>query len=70
MAIERRYATLKKRHRTLENMIVQEMSRPLPDHMKLQRLKRLKLWVRDEIELFSGLLRSLRRQADGRLGAA
>ena len=70
MAIEHRYETLRRRHRALENKIVSEMGRPLPDHLKLQRLKRLKLRVRDEIELFAGLLRSLRRQADGRLGAA
>lgn len=41
---------LLKRHRDLEVEIAAEMRRPLPDLFVLQRLKRLKLVAKDQIE--------------------
>jgi hypothetical protein len=47
-------ASLKDKHAELENAIELENSRPLPDEMLIQELKRQKLRIKDEITRFSG----------------
>ena len=44
------------KHRMLEARIAAELSRPLPDSLELQRLKRQKLMVKDEIESWERVL--------------
>jgi hypothetical protein len=41
--------SLRSKHAVLERQIVDELHRPLPDHMTLTRLKREKLKIKDEI---------------------
>ena len=42
-------ASLQDKHAELENAIETETSRPLPDEMLIQELKRQKLRIKDEI---------------------
>ena len=49
MHIENRYDALIERHRRIEAKLAAELKRPLPDSLALQRLKREKLLVKDEI---------------------
>jgi len=48
------------KHRKLEAKIAAELSRPLPDSLVLQRLKRQKLLVKDEIESWEKILHIVR----------
>ena len=41
---------LKQRHAELDAKIAEELSRPLPDDMKIQEYKKQKLAVKQEIE--------------------
>jgi len=50
---------LKQRHGQLQEEIDTEMQRPLPDPMIAQRLKRLRLRIKDEIECIAGVLRTV-----------
>jgi hypothetical protein len=50
MAIEARIRELGARHQTLEREIVDEMSRPAADAMRLTELKRQKLRLKEELE--------------------
>ena len=49
MSLEDRLVALKARHSTLEDMIDQELSRPLPDEIELLALKKQKLKIKDEM---------------------
>ncbi len=72
MHIENHYDALIEKHRRIEASLTAEMQRPLPDSLALQRLKRRKLILKDEIESWERLLNAVRikpmRQA-GRLHA-
>ncbi|MDR3425713.1 MAG: DUF465 domain-containing protein [Alphaproteobacteria bacterium] len=50
MALEHRIDSLKKRHARIDEMLRQEELRHGADHLALQRLKSLKLILKDEIE--------------------
>ena len=60
MQLGNRYGALLEKHRTIEAKLAAEMKRPLPDTLVLQRLKRQKLVVRDEIESWERLLNAVR----------
>ena len=49
MSLEERLEALKVRHSTLEDMIQQELSRPLPDEIEIHALKKEKLRIKDEM---------------------
>ncbi|HBT42638.1 MAG: YdcH family protein [Alphaproteobacteria bacterium] len=50
MSLEQRLEALKVRHSTLEDLINQESSRPLPDDIEIHALKKEKLRIKDEME--------------------
>lgn len=52
---------LKQRHGQLQEEIDTEMRRPLPDPLIAQKLKRLRLRIKDEIECIAGVLRTVGR---------
>lgn len=52
-----RLDTLRARHRQLDQQIEQEGGKPAPDTMALQRLKRLRLRAKDEMEALAGVVR-------------
>lgn len=56
MHLENRYDALIEKHRRIEASLAAEMKRPLPDSFLLQRLKRQKLLVKDEIDAWERLL--------------
>ena len=58
-----RYDALLAKHRTLEEKLEAELARPLPDSLVVQRLKRHKLLVKDEIESWERLMRAVRIEA-------
>ena len=45
----KRLRTLRSKHHALEDKISKELKRPMPDMMRLQQLKRLKLQLKDKI---------------------
>lgn len=49
MSLQDRIESLRARHRSLEEAIDQEISRPLPNDDLLHDLKRQKLRIKDEI---------------------
>ena len=49
MALRNRYLSLIARHRQIEKSLRWEVRRPLPDDLEIQRLKRLKLFLKDRI---------------------
>jgi hypothetical protein len=49
MASEKHISSLQDKHAELEHAIELENSRPLPDEMLIQELKRQKLRIKDEI---------------------
>ena len=51
MSLNDRIETLRTRHRSLEEQIDQEVSRPLPNMDVVNDLKRQKLRIKDEIAL-------------------
>jgi hypothetical protein len=51
MSLNDRIETLRTQHRSLEEQIDQEVSRPLPNMDVVQDLKRQKLRIKDEIAL-------------------
>lgn len=53
MGSEKHIASLKDKHAELEQAIEVENSRPLPDEMLIQELKRQKLRIKDEIARIS-----------------
>jgi len=46
--------SLRDEHRQLEEKIDEELQRPIPDTIRVQELKRLKLRIKDEIAKLSG----------------
>ena len=36
-------------HQRIDDALRDERRRPLPDHLQLARLKKLKLWIRDQL---------------------
>lgn len=53
MNVEARLDALKERHTALENRILDEDQRPLPDSDTLHRLKVEKLHIKEEMERLS-----------------
>lgn len=49
-----RLKALQRRHVNLDNKVDQELARPNPCSLELQRLKREKLYLKDEINQISG----------------
>ena len=49
MSLQDRIETLRARHRSLEEAIDQEISRPMPNMETISDLKRQKLRIKDEI---------------------
>ena len=56
-----RLAAIGRRHRELEDRIADVERRPQPDPIVLQRLKREKLRLKDEMQYCEGMLRGLSR---------
>ncbi len=56
MRTEARYQSLRAKHRKIEDRLAAEMQRPLPDSLLLQRLKRRRLVVKEEIESWERLI--------------
>jgi hypothetical protein len=54
MSINAHLSSLETKHRTIETEIVQELSRPKADTVKLQMLKQKKLAIKDTIEKIKG----------------
>jgi len=53
MAVSARLEQLSSKHTTLDMQIRQEMRSPMPDTMRISRLKREKLQIKDTIKSFS-----------------
>lgn len=53
MAVSARLEQLSSKHTTLDMQIRQEMRSPMPDTMRISRLKREKLQIKDTIKNFS-----------------
>lgn len=62
----RRYAALKSRHADLERQIGDELKRPAPDSIKVQRLKRARLQIKEQMLVARGLWRRRRDHERGR----
>ena len=52
MAVSARLEQLSSKHTTLDMQIRQEMRSPMPDTMRISRLKREKLQIKDTIKNF------------------
>lgn len=57
--MERRFKALLLRHARLDRQLRQEVRRPFQDGPTIQRLKRLKLRVKDEMALMKGVMRTV-----------
>lgn len=53
-------AALLRKHRSIDMEISREMKRPLPNTLTIQRLKRHKLLLRDQIESWRRLMLAVR----------
>ena len=62
--LRERVHALKTRHKRLEARIDDELARPMPDALRLQTLKRMRLSTRDHIKLVTRQL-SMRPPVDG-----
>jgi len=60
-ALSARIEAVRKRHRMLDDRIAAEHQQPLPDTFLLQRLKRRKLQLKEVLERYDGLIRTLSR---------
>lgn len=60
MPNEYSYAALLQKHRSVDMEISREMKRPLPNAFMIQRLKRQKLLLRDQIESWKRLMLAVR----------
>ena len=49
MSLDERIDALKAKHLALETMIEEETNRPRPDDLTINRLKKQKLMIKDEI---------------------
>lgn len=56
MPNEHSYSTLLQKHHSIDVEISREMKRPLPNTLIIQRLKRQKLLLRDQIESWKRLM--------------
>jgi hypothetical protein len=54
MSINAHLSSLETKHRTIESEIVQELSHPKSDTVKLQMLKQKKLVIKDKIQKIKG----------------
>ena len=54
MAVSAHLDTLHTKHSTLEDKIQAELRHPVPDNIRVQRLKKQKLQIKDTITQFSG----------------
>ena len=63
MHIESQYEVLIEKHRSIEARLAAELKRPLPDRLVVQRLKREKLGLKDEIVSWEGVMRSVRSRS-------
>ena len=54
MAVEARIRELGSRHQSLESEIQDELSRPAADDIRLKKLKREKLRLKEEMETLRG----------------
>ncbi|MEQ9693213.1 YdcH family protein [Shimia sp. SDUM112013] len=52
--------SLRKRHRKLDSEIMQEHTRPAPDHAKLRWLKARRLVLRDQLRHYESLLKNVK----------
>ncbi len=50
MTMKAHVTALAEKHAQLEQIIAQELARPLPDHIRLAELKKQKLRVKEEME--------------------
>jgi len=53
MAISAHLETLQTKHMTLDEKIQRELRSPMPDNIRVQRLKKQKLQIKDTINQFS-----------------
>jgi hypothetical protein len=53
MAVSAHLDTLHSKHATLETKIQAELRHPIPDNIRVQRLKKQKLQIKDTIKQFS-----------------
>lgn len=58
MTLMHRLRTLRTRHAELDNRIRDELARPLPDDLRTQTLKRMRLRTKDQIALVAKRLSS------------
>lgn len=64
LRLRKRVMELMRRHAHLDDQLARETGRPQPDEMKLQHLKRSKLWLKDEVRrLNAGIETSGRAQS-------
>ena len=52
-----RFKTLRARHRQLDEEVQRETAKPAPDTLLLQRLKRLRLRAKEDMEAMAGVVR-------------
>ncbi len=69
MHMENQYEVLIEKHRSIEARLAAELRRPLPDSLTVQRLKREKLVLKDEIVSWEGLMRAVRIRPVQQAGA-
>ncbi|RMF69582.1 MAG: DUF465 domain-containing protein [Alphaproteobacteria bacterium] len=50
MTMKAHVTALAEKHAQLEQIIAQELARPLPDHIRLAELKKQKLRIKEEME--------------------
>lgn len=53
MAVSAHLDTLHTKHSTLDNQIQAELRHPIPDNIRVQRLKKQKLQIKDTINQYS-----------------
>lgn len=56
-----RIAAVRQRHRQVDESVRSEQIRPMPDASALQSLKRRRLQLKDELQRYEGLVRTLSR---------
>ncbi len=72
MPIDYSYAALMNKHNAIDEQISREMKRPLPNTLNIQRLKRQKLLLKDQIESWKRLILAVRApvgESSGGVGA-
>lgn len=59
-SVSARVAALRMRKQSLEDEILAEQKRPMPDTARLRHLKTRKLRIRDQLARYDGVLRTLK----------